>query len=73
MNKLNLYPGGTNTGIAISEIHQTGFNKINGARAAIPQVLLVLTDGQSTDSVVGPSAAVSGLENAWIFLYMKHS
>jgi len=53
--------GGTRTGAAIDEVVATGFNEQSGLRPlseGAPRVLIVLTDGQSGDSVVQPAENV---------------
>uniref|UniRef100_H2ZCM6 VWFA domain-containing protein n=1 Tax=Ciona savignyi TaxID=51511 RepID=H2ZCM6_CIOSA len=55
------YPGGgTATGAAITDVINNGFVESRGARKrseGVPRILVVLTDGQSGDSVSGPSNA----------------
>ncbi|XP_022080099.1 uncharacterized protein LOC110973524 [Acanthaster planci] len=50
--------GGTNTGEALDEMSDTSFLPENGARPpgrGFPRVAVVVTDGQSHDSVTGPA------------------
>jgi len=52
------FEGGTNTGAAIREVVTSGFNESSGLRPlseGVPKVLIVLTDGQSYDSVTEPA------------------
>ncbi|XP_076803428.1 uncharacterized protein LOC143447287 isoform X2 [Clavelina lepadiformis] len=55
-----LYPsGGTQTGLAITDVVSNGFRQRNGARPlsqGVPRVLIVLTDGHSGDDVTAPAA-----------------
>jgi len=55
------FEGGTNTGAAIREVVTSGFNESSGLRPlseGVPRVLIVLTDGQSYDSVTEPAGLV---------------
>jgi len=55
------FPGGTRTGAAITEVVTSGFNESSGLRPlseGVPRVLIVLTDGQSGDSVIQPAELV---------------
>ncbi|CAH1254029.1 COL6A3 [Branchiostoma lanceolatum] len=43
--------GGTRTGKALTRLRRQGFLQSNGARKNVPHVAIVVTDGQSSDSV----------------------
>lgn len=49
--------GGTNTGKALSFLLEQYFTKEAGSRASqrVPQIAVVITDGESTDEVIGPA------------------
>ena len=56
-----LCEGGTQTGNAIEFVRTTMFNTTTGMRPltdGAPRILIVLTDGESSDDVVQPSKAV---------------
>ena len=58
----HIVSGNTFTGAAIDETARNGFNEEYGARPSedgVPRVLVVLTDGKSSDSVKKPSENVS--------------
>ncbi|XP_066300013.1 collagen alpha-3(VI) chain-like [Branchiostoma lanceolatum] len=58
--------GGTNTGAAITFTMQEIFASANGARANYPDVLVVVTDGESSDDVAAPALSA---RNAGTLIY----
>lgn len=52
--------GGTQTGEAIKFINQTYFTEEAGSRAnqRVPQIAVVITDGDSTDDVIEPAKSL---------------
>ncbi|XP_078580606.1 uncharacterized protein LOC144864418 isoform X3 [Branchiostoma floridae x Branchiostoma japonicum] len=57
INQISYLTGGTLTGFAIDYVRQSSFSRPAGARNTFPDVLVVLTDGQSQDDVVSSAAA----------------
>jgi len=56
--------GGTRTGAAIDDVVANGFNESSGLRPlseGAPRVLIVLTDGRSSDSVAQPAQNIRNL------------
>ncbi|XP_035686817.1 mucin-like protein [Branchiostoma floridae] len=47
--------GGTQTGKAIDHVVDNSLTESHGARPGVPKVVIVVTDGQSWDSVVAPA------------------
>ncbi|XP_073689768.1 collagen alpha-6(VI) chain [Garra rufa] len=57
-NKVNYRRGGTNTGRALTFIHEKYFSL---ARQNVPSIAIVITDGESTDDVEEPSQRLRNL------------
>ncbi|CAH1241297.1 COL6A3 [Branchiostoma lanceolatum] len=57
INQISYLTGGTLTGFAIDYVRQSSFSRPAGARNTFPDVLVVLTDGQSQDDVVSSAAS----------------
>ncbi|KAL0985324.1 hypothetical protein UPYG_G00155490 [Umbra pygmaea] len=57
VDNLQQLEGGTATGAAITFLKKQFFTKVSGSRAdqQVPQIAVVLTDGESTDNVVPPA------------------
>ncbi|XP_019614744.1 PREDICTED: uncharacterized protein LOC109462622 [Branchiostoma belcheri] len=53
--------GGTNTGAALTYVANTMLLETNGNRADAPDVVIVLTDGFSWDSVAGPASVLHSM------------
>ncbi|KAL8616408.1 hypothetical protein ACOMHN_032262 [Nucella lapillus] len=51
VENLQFMGGGTNTGDALHYVTTTVYNKDGGARPGVPRVAVVITDGQSMDTV----------------------
>ncbi|XP_067891970.1 collagen alpha-3(VI) chain-like [Heterodontus francisci] len=56
--------GGTKTGLALEYLIKDQLTKANGNRAeqGVPQIIIVLTDGQSQDDVIPPSASLKSAD-----------
>ncbi|KAI8494655.1 hypothetical protein Bbelb_278810 [Branchiostoma belcheri] len=65
LNDVNLMPtatsGLTYTGAALTHVASTMLQPINGNRPDAPDTVIVLTDGQATDSVTGPASVLHGM------------
>lgn len=56
-----VFEGGTQTGEAIRSVYRQGFKASGGVKLnykGVPRILIVLTDGESGDSVIKPSQEV---------------
>ncbi|KAG7217829.1 hypothetical protein INR49_009317 [Caranx melampygus] len=65
LNEIDTFPyrtGGTQTGKAIKFLVDTYFTAEAGSRAnqRVPQIAVIVTDGDSTDDVVGPAQILRG-------------
>ena len=61
LSSVNQISGGTNLGFALSNILDSQFTEQNGLRPeqyGFPKVLIVMTDGQSSDEVAAPAAII---------------
>ncbi|KAM6450855.1 collagen alpha-4(VI) chain-like [Liasis olivaceus] len=68
IQKLNYRGGGTYTGKSLKFMLDEQFNEMAGSRHSegVPQIAVVITDGQSQDNISGPAEEV---KNAGIILY----
>ncbi|XP_028275079.1 uncharacterized protein LOC114444595 isoform X3 [Parambassis ranga] len=53
ISSLSTRGGGTNTGNALNYVFKNSFTEEAGARTGFPKVLVIITDGESTDAVEG--------------------
>jgi len=66
--------GGTRTGAAITEFVTSGFNESSGLRPlseGVPRVLIVLTDGKSSDSVIQPAELVRKNLTTFVAMFLR--
>ncbi|XP_078660839.1 uncharacterized protein LOC144905190 isoform X3 [Branchiostoma floridae x Branchiostoma belcheri] len=66
ISKISYNGGSTFTGAAMDFVRNNEFTLLNGDRAAVPNILIVLTDGNPNDDVSGPAIAAN---NAGITTY----
>ncbi|XP_063160042.1 collagen alpha-6(VI) chain-like [Candoia aspera] len=68
IQNLNYKGGGTQTGKSLKFMLDEQFNEMAGSRYSegVPQIAIVITDGQSQDNISGPAEEV---KNAGIILY----